>query len=673
MIKRLVPVIILLFISAHNFAQTTLADSSTHFIAAFNAEQMLEKMGFDNLMKTLFENKQFDKKNTPEAVGQKTTIRKALAALYGAGINLNKKIWLVINQKNKPYSSQEIFSYNNYETPMRLVIMPVANKQVVQENILKLIAAEKKTDSIQFVNSNGVLWMQHKKSVILISNNEMIVTSLPEKSGSYNHPLYYYGTTIKSDTVVTPKTKTWAADESIEMTEKPVIIEIDRVQTDGKIKRAFTYKEEKNGVRFTPPKVVADEEIKVDSAAAVMDTAAVAIDPVPSFSDAASDTATAKQDTLTRGEYLNDSTYITHYYIPFTDAEKDSLQTIYQQEKDLQLQKQAIEFVKYYQTYLPKEDNAVVNKLSTDTADMVFYSATGGASPYSFFGSRMLGVGPARLLNNQAATITAINFTNGQVTMASTYINSNDTAANLFSQLYKPITNFWPAALGSPVLGNMQCNVNVSKLLVFIKNAAGNGDKVEREIKREGIDLDELQKAFTGQVSAAIHTGVNKYGKKQPRLLIALQVNNAAAAVGFMNRIGSKKTKSVNSYRFDENGKYLLFDTDGKNGLLKQAVATVQKMPPPVAGTVATANLNVKAMMLAFTKDSKKNNAEYKQAQQFFSTINVTASTNTAGNFTTVLTAGMGNPKTNALYNLLQMINGGSNGTGLPNFLKGIR
>jgi hypothetical protein len=207
--------------------------------------------------------------------------------------------------------------------------------------------------------------------------------------------------------------------------------------------------------------------------------------------------------------------------------------------------------------------------------------------------------------------------------------------------------------------------MNVPEFFSYIKNAAGPFVKFEKEMKKEGVDMADLQQAFTGQVAAAIHAGVNKRGKKQPRLFIALQLNNAAAAVNFMNRMGSKKTRFTNSYRFDENAQYLLFDTDGKNALLKQ-VMPLQKITMPAPGTVAAANFNIKAMMQALTKDSKKTSNDYKQAQQFFSSISITAATNSTGNFTTVFSAGMGNSKTNALYNLLQLISSNGNTGGLP-------
>lgn len=660
--KYLLSASLMVLITVTSIAQNKPADSTLVFSAAFNAEQMLEKMGFDNLMKAMFDNKKQDAKNTPEAVAKKATIRKALAAIYGAGINFNKKVWVISKQKVNMTGAVARLGYSDYESPLVLVSIPIANRQVMQENIVKLSAAEGKSDApVKFTTTGDVVWTHSGKSVTLLTNTEMIIATLPKKIYDYNNDLYY-GTTIKSDTVITPKTKTWADDESIEVTEKPVVIEIDKIVAGGKIKRVFVHKEKKDN-SYAAPKV---EELALDSAAAVVDTTVVITTDSVVVAAPAEDIATATKDTLTRGEYLNDSTYITHYYVPYTDVEKDSLQKIYDQQKEIKMQQQALEFVQQYQTYLPQQSSAWVQQLNADTADIVFYLAFGTTSPYSFLSSRMLGAGSmSGLLTNQPASVTSINFTNGMVTMSSTYSNTADSVKDLFNKLYKPITNFWPAQLGNPTLGSMQCNMDVQQLFSYIKNAAGPFVKFEKEMKKEGIDMSELQQAFTGQVAAAIHAGVNKRGKKQPRLFIALQLNNAAAAVNFMNRMGSKKTRFTNSYRFDENAQYLLFDTDGKNALLKQVVP-LQKMPTQAPGTVAAANFNIKAMMQALTKDSKKTSNDYKQAQQFFSSINITAATSSTGNFTTVFSAGMGNSKTNALYNLMQLISSNGNGGGFP-------
>jgi hypothetical protein len=660
MIKALVSATLALLITANSTAQQKPADSNYQFMAAFNAEQMLEKMGFDNLMKAMFENKKQDKKNTIKAVADKATIRKALAAIYGAGINFDKKMWMVSWQQLPVDFTAGQYNYKNFVTPLQLLVIPIANKQVMEQNILKLMATEGKNgDTIQFKTTGNTSWMMNGRKVMLLGNTEMVVAWLPQKM--YDENDMYYGPTIKSDTAVTHPAKQWAGDESIEVIEKKDIIEIDKLMPGGKIKRVFTYKEEKGKPVFAAPK---NEEVKIDSAAAIVDSAVAVMDTT--VTTVIEESAPAKKDTLTRGEYLNDSTYITHYYLPYSEAERDSLQKIYSLQKEMQQQKQALDFVLQYQSCLPAANDAITQQLQADTADIVLYSAYGGASPYSFFSSYLMaGIGASRLLQKQPSSVTAINFTSGQVTMACTYSEAATDTAGVFSRLYKPLTGFWPAALGAPVLGSMQFNTDLPQLFAYIKNTAGRYANIEHEMKKEGIDTDELLQAFTGQAAVAIYPGKSRNGKTKPRLLIALQVNKAAAAVGFMNRAGSKKTKSVNNYRFDENAQYLLIDTDGKNGLLSPAVPG-QKAPTPAAGTVATAGVNIKAMLQAFTKDSKKAKPGFKQALQYFSSLQVTAAKNSSGGITSIFTMGMGSNKTNALYNLLQLINAGDGSTRLP-------
>lgn len=666
--KRLLSAALLLFISIYSRAQQPATDSSTTLLAAFNAEQMIEKMGFENLMQLLFNNKQQQSKQ-PAAISKNAAIRKALAAVYGAGINFNKKVWVVNRQNSKLNLTDIKYGYRNYESPMNMVIIPVANRQVMQENILKLAAAGKENgDTLQFTTTGDVSWMQNGYSVILLSNTELVIAKLPNKPYSYYNDSYY-GATIKSDTVITPQTKTWAGDETIEEVEKPVIIEIDKLQTNGKIKRLYTYKN-KEEIRFTPPKIteeIKEEAAAVDTAVAVADTVAAVVDSAATAVEPATGIADTK-DTLTRTEYINDSVYVTHYYLSFTQAERDSIEAKLQLEKEMKQQQQVQAFIAQYKNYLPQPANPLVQQLAADTSDMVLHTSTSGIAPYNYISSFILGAGNKGLFNNQPAAVTRINFTNGQVNMTSTYTASAGNTPGHLTNLYKPITGFWPAALGNGPLGQVQFNTNVQQLLAFISSSTG-AEKMEREMNREGIDIKTLPQLFTGQVAVGIHSGLSQRGKKQPRLLIALQLNNAAAAVDFMNRMGSKKTKFTNSYRFDENAQYLLFDTDGKSGLLKTLTpAPVQKAPAAPAGAMAFANFDVKAMVMAFTKESKKKDPDFKRMQQFLGSIKIIAANDAAGNFTTSFTAGMGSTQSNALYSLVQMFSNmaGSSGAFPP-------
>ncbi len=358
-------------------AQTPLTDSSTNTIFAINAEQLMEKAGFENLMKMAFDKNDDIKKQTPEVIAKQTSIRKALAAIYGAGINFNKKMWYVI--KSKPFKvTNNVYNYKDYETPLRLFIIPVANRQVMEQQIVTLINTSSETnDTAAFKKNGNIAYLNHKKDLFILSDDELIVAKLPEKKYDYYNDVYN-GKTIKSDTVITPKIATAADDETVEIVEKPkATIEIDRLLPNGKIKRLFIYKKEKNTITFTPPKIVADTVMaKVDDVSSAVEAATVVVDSVAAIMDTT--TYNVKNnihaDTLNRREYINDSTYVTIYYLQYTEEEKIEVEKKNEEEK-LQKRQNAIAlFLKSYTTYLPNNLNStVIQQLSTATADIYIY------------------------------------------------------------------------------------------------------------------------------------------------------------------------------------------------------------------------------------------------------------------------------------------------------------
>jgi hypothetical protein len=676
MVKRLLISISLVVIFANCFAQLKPSDSTTRFVAAINAEQMLEKMGFDNLMKAMFEGKKSNPKIAPKQAANRVIMRKALAAIYGAGINFTKKVLVISNDQAKPTYKNLYSGSGLFETPLRLVVIPVANRQVMQENILKLQSVNEGEGEPKIFKSEGeVNWMVNNNNVTLLSNTELIFASLPHKLYDYNDDVYN-GLTIKRDTIITPVEKSIIIDEPIEVTEK--VIEIDRLLPTGKIKRVFVLKPEKklpqNITKSKALKIVKDETVAasaevVEEKGGDYTTTQVAADTV-----VAPTSAEPINDTLTRTEYINDSTTVTVYYIPYTDAERDSMIKIYNKQKEEKLQQSALEFVRQYQNFLPQQSQALMATLSADTSDLVMYVSAGGGSPLSSIGGTILGAGVGRsagFLGNQSASVTSINFTNGLMQMRSRYANKGDSVADLYVKMYQPISDFWPAALGNAPLGNMQVSFNLAFLRSYISNTITQMNKNVDELKREGIDLDEMQQAFTGQLSMAMHAGISKRGKKQPRLLFAVKINDAAKAVAFMNRIGSKKTKFTIAYKFDENASYVLFDTEEKSGLLKQ-VASQQKMNVPVQGTVMQLNINMPAMMNALTKETQKLSRDYKAGLQFFNKVQLISAVNADSDFTTTFAIDMGSNKTNALYNLLQFISNSSKSTNVVNPLKGL-
>ncbi len=632
-------------------AQIAESDSTNNTLIAINSEQLLEKAGFENLMKMAFDEKAMPKKQTAEDAAKKATLRKALAAIYGAGINFNKKAWFVSKTKLLGLSAY-LYSYEGYETPLRLFIFPVANRQVMEQNIITVLNTQKpqEEEAAVFIKSGNIAYLQSKKTLLVLTDDELVVATLPEKMNTYNNDLYN-GKTIKRDTTITPKTP----EETIEEVKKTKnSYEIDRLLPNGKIKRVFTYKKEKP-VIFTAPVTAADT---VMASVTAIDTV-VSVSGVADAAVPVSDSITV-QDTLTRTEYINDSTYVTVYYLPYSEDERTAIEKQNEEEKQLRHQQAIALFLNNYKTYLPYNTNStIVQQLTAATADITIYGNAGsympGGAAAMLFGAGRFG----QFQQQRSPGLTSITFNNGEVMV----INANNccsTAAPLYGKFYEPITAFWPAVLGNPALGNMQFNVNIPQMLAHLKQNNAQVNKMQAEMKKEGLELDKIQDMFSGEAAIAINAGLSARGKKQPRLLIALKIKNAAAAVNFMNKMGSENTKFTKSYRFDENAQYLLIDTDGKNGLTKPAVAGAAKFTTP-QNSYGYFMLNVKAMVASLTKDSKKNNADYKKAIQFYGKAEFMNTKDAEGKLTASIRIDMGDKKSNALFNLVGLMEENTN------------
>jgi hypothetical protein len=434
------------------------------------------------------------------------------------------------------------------------------------------------------------------------------------------------------------------------------LMEIDRLLPNGKIKRLYKHPAAVLPVAKTKGKKsneTAAEEVKMDSVMVVADTAVVAMPDSAATVIAEQPEETA--DTLTQYEYINDSTSAIIYYLPYTGAEKEAAENKQAEEKKLLYQQKLNNFLSSYKTYLPYTQNSVmVQRLQADTADVIIYGSNSAASysPYNALGL-LLGSTPLSRFANQPAGITSFNFINGQLLITSAY-NCCDTGTALYEQFYKPLTGFWPAALGSAPLGNVQFNLNMPVMLNYIKQTIGKTAPMEKEMKDQGLEFDDLQKMFDGPLAISMQPGQSPRGKKQPRLFIAFKLKDAARAVAFMNRLGTGNKKFTNNYHFDENAQYLLFDTDGKNGLALPPAKAVTM--PVVTSSMGSMHINIKAMITAFAKETQKTTTAYKQTLQFFNSLQMNTVKDAAGKLTATIRIDMGDTKSNALYSLMQFM-----------------
>jgi hypothetical protein len=173
-----------------------------NMLLCIDAEQMLNKAGFDNLLQQLFSPTSSIFRNDTEKA---TKLRKTFAAMYGAGIDLDKKIWMSFySGKNDPKDSLLIaldsikninsrYPYAGYENWFSnfsyILHIPVGNRQVLEKCILDLASMDKSSEDAfsNWQKLDNISYLQKDEVVMAINDKVCIIAYKNFKLNSYQY------------------------------------------------------------------------------------------------------------------------------------------------------------------------------------------------------------------------------------------------------------------------------------------------------------------------------------------------------------------------------------------------------------------------------------------------------------------------------------------------------
>jgi hypothetical protein len=114
-------VTIVINIQAQRLLQLTqgLGIGGQQTIVGINAEQIVNKIGEEKLMKLLSDKRDKMDKGDADRVKQNAIQKRAIAALYGAGIDFSRKIWSVPNT----IYTKAISTYGDYSGANNVTII----------------------------------------------------------------------------------------------------------------------------------------------------------------------------------------------------------------------------------------------------------------------------------------------------------------------------------------------------------------------------------------------------------------------------------------------------------------------------------------------------------------------------------------------------------------------
>jgi hypothetical protein len=639
---------------------------SNEMIVALNAEQMIEKVGFENLTTTFFDNGMFKKRYSDG--GDAIVIRKSLAALYGAGIDFKRKFWV----SNSQYLASN-FNRNYEEISKVMFLIPVANKAVFQEHVLNILNDNNtEVEKASFTTANNVSYYKGRNNVLVLTDKDFIVYKMP-----YFNPYTTYdyrGRIIKTDTLIIPKSERFNYDynessEDIEAAKNREIIEVDKVMDNGKIVRLL--KNEKNNSKISNSKIkqapYADEvkTAAVESAteaypAATTDTAMAATTTYGVY-----DSAKNVIDTLTDTDYINDSIRVKIYYIPYTDAQRDSANKVNELAKVAKekafiadLLKNVDQLKVYDKTDI---DTKKIKEAKEDIA-MISTSAVpnmgGSGSIMSLlFGRSFLGGGVGVGTASDASSyLSFVNFENGKAVLKSqtSCCNTNNKFVN---DMYLPVSNFWPKEVQKNSTGIMHVNLNLPLVLNYFTTAMGEKVKLDNELKKKGIELVDVENAFSGEVVLSMSIDNKEFSNQaKPHFFGAIKLKDAKKAVSIMNKLASGEKNLIQNYQFDENGTYMMLYS--KNRKVAKVTQKEDSLNLPT-GTFGTMRINVVDIVNSFINDGgrRKDNRMNAAITSFFGKVTVVNNKTEDGNFIGEGTFDMGSKDKNALVNLFSFIN----------------
>lgn len=669
-------------------------------LVTLNMEQLLEKIGFDNLLKTVF-----DSKKSKSESENKAEMRKAIAAMYGAGIDFKRKAAFYTISTMPDLSNME-----NFKAPHISFIIPVANRKVMEENWLKLSSKKDNDERAAGFTTNGSMsYMASNRTLTVLTDKEMIISMMPFDYSILTrmNDRSYLGRIIKRDTILI------AEDEKVEIVEKnepkklKPTIEIDKL-VNGKIIRAYKAKPEvkekikKDDIRFTPPKIVEEKVVEVEIAKpdiakpvkkpnskkkevkeevmAIDDVAVVeepetgviedtkaeimaeekAVEVMPEVNWSGG-MITQKKDTLTYDEYIKGGKVIITY-IPYTDAEREANEKKEKEEEAANKEKHAMDFMANLNNWLPYNIQHPDYKNAFESKDdIVMYGnkafPTGPSSYFSGMSRALIMLDKSSMASpipqqENSAFFTALNFEKGKMT-ADMRAGCCGTYNEFISKLYFPVTSFWPKEFSGKNIGSMRLNINMPEITAYYSKILP--EKAVKEMEADGVKLTDFASLFTGEIAAVFNENLpgEKY-KKEPKIAVGLKIKDAAAAVAFMNKMASQDIKMAGNYRFDENGGYLLFAVDKKFFTPSKIPVAAPVVPP--SNNKGEIILDFGRLIKSVTKPSKLEKPETKTMLEFFGKLSMVNNSTEDGHFSSSMTWEMGDKTKNVLASLMEML-----------------
>jgi hypothetical protein len=274
-IKNLL-LIMFLCVSIATYAQVKPVKNNVPYnmLMCVDAEQMLNKAGFDNLLLQLF-----NEKNGIGDEEKAIKIRKAFAAMYGAGIDLDKKVWASFhNGKNEPKDSlrkaidlsdslQNRYAFYNFEDPFNnfsyILHIPVANRQVFEKSILDLANTNTYDDAFTAWQKNGNnSYMIKDEAIIALNDKVCMIAYKNYKINSYKYLVPRK--IIKVDTVKNEYYRGYLDDDTTTRLDTNYVV--DKINEKGEIVRVKPFKRKPAGKkeritntnRLPPPPSAAD-------------------------------------------------------------------------------------------------------------------------------------------------------------------------------------------------------------------------------------------------------------------------------------------------------------------------------------------------------------------------------------------------------------------------------
>jgi hypothetical protein len=666
--------IILVFLNLIVTAQIEKRGQNNSLLVAFNSEQMLEKIGFENLMTSIFDQK---RKINLSQLKKMQTIRKSLAAMYGAGIDFKRKIWISFQDKRGAEQINEEKQDGDGVYPIFRI--PLANKQIVFQSLQNINNAEEYGEKDTIIENGNTTTIITGESLFVLNDKDLFITGMPSFNSYYD---FYRGKTIRIDTIIVDRENrnkfNNLPDEryldkigkGISEERKKNIKEIDKY-SNGKISRIYQNKkpEAKSNIVFGKEEAVKEMPAAISSKI-VMDTAKTTVTLTPDGPKMVTTEGFKElplpplfqdrkgMDTLTRTEYLNDTMELRISYVEYTHKEMDSLIKIRNLQQDEKKLKYAANLAVNAENNFPEaQTGADITKMFESKADIAIYVNNSFGSYFGMPGAftKMELASGTLNKNKEVAYLGFINFENGKGTMN---VQSSCCAEgnSLISNFYYPVTDFWPAELNAGNFGSFRYHLNMQEFVPYLQKIFPMELFQIQELEKEGILLNDLSEIFEGEIAMSLGVTKSKWSdRKEPKMIMAFKLKDPAKAVELMNKIGSKDLDVTANYRFDVNGKYLLINTDGFVKPSNSPISTGKNVTPISVGNFGEIKIDIKGLINATAREKNKTKPTFKLVNDFFGKMEMVNFKTEDGNFTGQLQVDLGPAETNSLKNLITL------------------